>query len=521
MKVLLVNPPVSKPCEPPAGVARLAAALRQHDIACSVLDANLEGLLHLMRQPCTAGDTWSKRALRNIAGNLAALRTAQTYRTFDRYSRAVRDINRVLALNAKPAGTLVSLADYTDAARSPLRSRDLLRAAAHPEKNIFYPYFSERLPELLNQKPETVGFSINFLSQALSAFAMIGFIRKNLGHARIILGGGLITSWLRRYCFENPFPELVDLLIAGPGEEQLLAACGVQAQKGKHYCPDYSGSMLTGLAESPLEAYLSPVSILPYSASSGCYWSRCAFCPEQAEGSSYIPVAPDILTGDLQTLVSIHRPGLIHFLDNAVSPLHLKTLIKHPPGAPWYGFARITKHLLDPDFCAALRRSGCVMLQLGLESGDDRVLESMQKGITVADAAQALACLHQSGITLYVYLLFGTPGESPVSARNTLDFVARHHKQIGFLNLAVFNMPHVNPGKESAGGRGFYEADLSLYTDFDHPKGWDRKAVRRFLDREFTRHPSIAAIVKRDPPSFTSNHAPFFVQPRHIRLEQE
>lgn len=521
MKVLLVHPPVSKPCEPPAGVARLAAALRQHDITCSVLDANLEGLLHLMQQPCTADDTWSKRSLRNISRNIAALRTAHPYKTFDRYRRAVRDINRVLALQAGPAGALVSLADYTDAALSPLRSQDLLRAAAHPEKNVFYPYFSQRLPQLLNEKPDAVGFSINFLSQALSAFAMIGFVRKNLSRARIILGGGLITSWLRRYCFENPFPDLVDLLIDGPGEEQLLAVCGVQAPAGKQYSPDYTSPALTSILESPPDAYLSPVRILPYSASSGCYWSRCAFCPEQAEGSAYTPVAPDILTRDLQNLVSSYRPGLIHFLDNALSPLHLKTLIAHPPGAPWYGFARITKHLLDPDFCAALRHSGCVMLQLGLESGDNRVLESMQKGITVENAAQALIALHQSGITPYVYLLFGTPGESPESARRTLDFVTRHHEQIGFLNLAVFNMPLVNPGKKSARSRSFYEADLSLYTDFEHEKGWDRKAVRRFLDREFTRHPNITPIVKRDPPSFTSNHAPFFVRPQDNWFDQE
>jgi hypothetical protein len=34
--------------------------------------------------------------------------------------------------------------------------------------------------------------------------------------------------------------------------------------------------------------------------------------------------------------------------------------------------------------------------------------------------------------------------------------------------------------------------------------------VRRFLDREWKRHPLIAPILRRDPPIFTSNHAPFF-----------
>jgi hypothetical protein len=62
--------------------------------------------------------------------------------------------------------------------------------------------------------------------------------------------------------------------------------------------------------------------------------------------------------------------------------------------------------------------------------------------------------------------------------------------------------------------KGFYEGDLSLYTDFVHPAGWDRKSVRHFLDNKFKRHPAVSAILKNDPPVFTSNHAPFFVMAR-------
>ena len=43
--ILLIQPPVAKPCEPPAGVARLAGALQAAGIDCRVYDASLEGLL--------------------------------------------------------------------------------------------------------------------------------------------------------------------------------------------------------------------------------------------------------------------------------------------------------------------------------------------------------------------------------------------------------------------------------------------------------------------------------------------
>lgn len=150
------------------------------------------------------------------------------------------------------------------------------------------------------------------------------------------------------------------------------------------------------------------------------------------------------------------------------------------------------------------------MLKLGLESGNQDILDSMHKGIDLGMVADTLTALHRAGISTYVYLLFGTPSESIVEARHTLDFIATHADAITFLNLAIFNMPVCSPEASSLEVSSFSAGDLSLYTDFVHPHGWDRQSIRRFLDREFKRHPAVAAILRRDPPHFTSNHAPFF-----------
>jgi radical SAM superfamily enzyme YgiQ (UPF0313 family) len=189
----------------------------------------------------------------------------------------------------------------------------------------------------------------------------------------------------------------------------------------------------------------------------------------------------------------------------------MKAISEHPPGVPWYGFARITRPLTDLDFCLALKRSGCVMLKLGLESGDQNVLDNLQKGIHLGEASSVLRNLKKAGITTYVYLLFGTPQEGPIEAQRTLEFVAKHHDYIGFLNLAIFNMPIDGPEAQQVETKTFYEGDLSLYTSFDHPKGWSRQRIRQFLDKEFKRHPAVSPILRRDPLVFTSNHAPFFV----------
>ena len=549
--MILIYPPVAKPSEPPAGIAKLCGALNYHGIKYRVLDANLEGLLSLLKTPPVSLDTWTSRASRHLSRHLASLngwnaypgsrkfpgssredecahrlaglsrrkRGMSPHRDVDqelrplpvglhqddgRYRRAIKDLNRLLDMAARSSRVRLGLANYEHEELSPARSTDLVRAAENPEDNPFYPYFKKRLTELLKkEQPSMIGFSLNYLSQALCTFAMIGFLKREWTGIKLVLGGGLVTSWMRRPHWQNPFKGLVDHLVAGPGEAPLLSLMGVTQSTDILYKPNYNSL--------PIRDYFAPGPILPYSSSSGCYWNRCSFCPERAEGNPYIVIPTEEVILDLLHLVDKQKPVLIHLLDNAISPSLMKAISEHPPGVPWYGFARITRPLTDLNFCLALKQSGCVMLKLGLESGDQSVLDNLQKGIDLAEASSALKNLKEAGIATYVYLLFGTPPESLIEARRTLEFVVKHHDCIGFLNLAIFNMPIYGPETRQMKTKTFYEGDLSLYTSFDHPKGWSRPLIRQFLDKEFKRHPAIAPILRRDPPVFTSNHAPFFV----------
>ena len=542
--MILIYPPVAKPSEPPAGIAKLCGALNHHGMKYRVLDANLEGLLSLLKTPPVSSDTWTSRALRHLSRHLDSLHGWDAYpgsrkfpgssredecahrlagmsphRDVDqelrplpvglhqndgRYRRAIKDLSRLLEMTGRSSRVRLGLANYQHEELSPTRSTDLVRAAENPEDNPFYPYFRKRLTELLKkEQPSIIGFSLNYLSQALCTFAMIGFLKQEWTGVKLVLGGGLVTSWMRRPHWQNPFKGLVDHLVAGPGEASLLSLMGVLQFGDNYYRPNYDSL--------PMRDYFAPGLILPYSSSSGCYWNRCSFCPERAEGNPYIPIPVEEVVSDLLRLVDRHKPVLIHLLDNAISPSLMKAISEHPPGVPWYGFARMTRHLIDLDFCLALKRSGCVMLKLGLESGDQAVLDDLQKGINLEEASSALKNLKKAGIATYIYLLFGTPPESLIEARRTLEFVVKHHDCIGFLNLAIFNMPIYGPEAQQIETKTFYEGDLSLYTSFDHPKGWSRQLIRQFLDKEFKRHPAMASILRRDPPVFTSNHAPFFV----------
>lgn len=500
--ILFIHPPVTKNCEPPGGIPKLVGALRGHGFDCSVLDCSHEGLHFLLNRRLEADDTWSKRAVKNCQRNKELLTTWEAYSNRDRYHRCVSDLNRLLELHENPDRYSLTLSNFSDKNLSPLQSRHLIRAADNYRDNIFFPYFSKRLKEVINKtRPKLIGFSLNYLSQAIITFCMIGFIREHFPHIPIVIGGGLVTSWLCCSGRHNPFLKLIDHLITGPGEEPLLRLLGWEKDIN-YFPPDYS--------DFTSQTYFSPGFILPYPASSGCYWNRCSFCPEKAEGNRYFQPPVDQIMDDLYHLVDTTKPVLIHFLDNAIPLPVLDRLAKTPKLADWYGFVRFNKRFEDLDYCRDLKRSGCVMLKLGLESGDQSVLDKLDKGINLEVASKTLLNLKKVGIATYVYLLFGTPAESIKEARKTMEFITRFHDCITYLNLAIFNMPLNSPEAVYLQIDPFYEGDLSLYCNFTHPKGFNRKQIRHFLDKEFGRQSKIAAILRCDPPFYTSNHAPLF-----------
>jgi hypothetical protein len=340
--LLLVNPPVAKPCEPPSGLSHLAGALRAHGIQYQLVDANLEGILYLLKRPVEARDVWTRRAAKHIDANLESLRHSGLYGTFDKYKRTVLEVNRLLG-QAAVSDVRVSLEDYEHNVLSPVKTDDLLYAARHPEENPFYPYFSGRFQGIIEkQQPCLVGFSLSYLSQALCVFAMMGFVKKHFPDIRIVLGGSLLTSWMKKPGWENSFSEIVDRLVCGPGEGPLLALVDRKVLQKQCFKPVYDFDNRSG-------QYLAPGLIMPYSASSGCYWGKCAFCPERAEGNAYIQRPPQTIVSELQDLVKEWKPVIVHLTDNAISPAVLKHLAKNPPGAPWYGFVRLTGHHADPD----------------------------------------------------------------------------------------------------------------------------------------------------------------------------
>jgi radical SAM superfamily enzyme YgiQ (UPF0313 family) len=86
----------------------------------------------------------------------------------------------------------------------------------------------------------------------------------------------------------------------------------------------------------------------------------------------------------------------------------------------------------------ALRRAGCRILYFGLESGSDRVLSGINKGINATQMSKFIRMLHDHDITPVPSLFVGPPGENEVDFKNTIRFILDHRNFLRLLNLYPF-----------------------------------------------------------------------------------
>lgn len=541
--VLLVQPPHAKACEPPPGLLALAGHLRARGIPVEVADLNLEVQERLLSASSleagaarlaaggTAGAPLSsaRRAVRRAPEGLAALRREETYREWGPYRAGLDAVAEGWTALSRARGARWSVSDLEVPGHSPLSSEDLLAVAREPERLPLFSELGAAARPLLDVDPGLIGVSVTYLSQALPAFALAGELRRLGYRGRLVLGGGAVASWAPRLTSGSPMFHVWDGLVAGPGETALeLLAQGTQTARAPGLlAPGLGAWNPVGRNETspvcfapdpagwPWGRYLAPGPILPLGASRGCYWRRCAFCPEAAQDRQpFRAGSPEALAETVLRARDAVGATRVHLTDDAVPPALLRRLARRlrGEGVAWYGFARLERQLLEPGFARELAEGGCAMLQLGVETASQRLLDRMGKGTRAADAGPILRNLAEAGIRTFVYLLFGLPGETEKEAESTVEWAADHAPSITFANLALFHLPRGSALEEDLPQDALGPDDLSLYRAPGGPDPSGAPANRRRLRALLAgarRHPDLRPIFARTPPGFTSNHAAF------------
>jgi radical SAM superfamily enzyme YgiQ (UPF0313 family) len=80
---------------------------------------------------------------------------------------------------------------------------------------------------------------------------------------------------------------------------------------------------------------------------------------------------------------------------------------------------------LDDELVAYLKRSGCYRINFGVESGSQKVLDYLQKGIRVEQIQHAFRLAKKHGVSTFAYIMIGTPVETAEDYEHTAELIKR------------------------------------------------------------------------------------------------
>ncbi len=159
----------------------------------------------------------------------------------------------------------------------------------------------------------------------------------------------------------------------------------------------------------------------------GCPYS-CNWCAKPIWGQSYAVRSPHNVVAELKTLVDAVSPDYVWFMDDIMG-LKPKWWGAFADELERNGLKISFKCLSRADIVlrdgaiADLKRAGCDIVWLGAESGSQKILDAMDKGLTVAQIQDATRRLKEAGIRVGHFIQFGYPGEDVADIAKTIDLI--------------------------------------------------------------------------------------------------
>jgi len=289
------------------------------------------------------------------------------------------------------------------------------------------------------------------------------FIKDSDGLAKVVWGGAHATL----FSGSTVHNEYIDFVIVKEGERGILGLAEYLLGKARkiHEVPNLIYKRDNNILENKVDTDNDPGSIgapnyelleidtyIPRTnrlghirrqaemiTSRGCP-HQCRFCINTiAYGNRWRSGLLEETVKSLDCLIERHRIEHVFFMDedffcerNSVKGL-IDEIAKR--GITWESNCRadyINDDYIDDDFLIRLKKSGCIKLRLGLESGSQRILDLLKKEITVKDSINAVEKLTGHGILPSVSFMMGIPTETKDDVMKTLELILRlFNKNLG------------------------------------------------------------------------------------------
>jgi len=330
------------------------------------------------------------------------------------------------------------------------------------KSNIFINYFLNKIEEIKNKKSDFVAISLNSSSQIIPGLTLTYLLKKHTT-AHINIGGnffGRIAEGLMNH--PEFFKLFADSVSIEEGEGPIVELAkfvnneiNIEEVPNLMYLkddkiiqnPKMTPLKLDKMANMNLDdydfsKYFAPKIVLPYQSSRGCYWGKCSFC-DQDFGQNFNVKNTDKVISEFKEFKDKYNISDYEFIDESVSPVYLKELsekLKENNCNVRFFFDARLETLFTKDILKAGYDSGLRMIMWGLESGSEKILKLINKGIDLDKRFDILQNAKDAGIWNFAFIFFGFPAENIEDARMTVKMLTENKDIIHSYGRSVFTM---------------------------------------------------------------------------------
>ena len=336
-----------------------------------------------------------------------------------------------------------------------------LRMLEDPEGSIW----AEIRSAIAEFDPDVVGISSK-TQNFPSAMRVARIAKEHNGDTLVVLGGphATLSTETALDCPDidaavlgEGETTLVELLKARQGGAPLSEVAGLAYRRDGRPAFTPPRANIPDLDELPFPAEAAPRVLRDYErypaeafgyvfSARGCPYS-CTFCESKAIWTQKTRWrSPANVVRELKALMD-RDVKYVYFDDDTfgIDPRYIEELCglieTECPGLKWG--CEITVGVVKERSIEHMRRSGCVRINIGVESGNNRILRSVKKGHTIEKAYAAMDICRRKGIEVGAFFMVGFPEETEETLRDTLTAIERIHADT--IMLSIFT-PY--PGSE-------------------------------------------------------------------------
>ncbi len=301
--------------------------------------------------------------------------------------------------------------------------------------------------EIAKRQPTVVGVTSTTLTYK-SALQIIRIAKEAHPNCIAMLGGPHVTFWDDKALQECP---QLDIVVRKEGEytivelAQKIAAgqsvhdvTGTTCRKNgeiirnpdRPYIEDLDALPFPALHLWPIERLRSYGEVIfPLTTSRGCvYW--CNFCTAvRMFGRRYRMRSSKNVADELEFLNKTYGANHFTFYDDAFTVDQNRTeelcneILNRNLKIRWNCETRVD--MVTKDLLSKMKKAGCTDVWFGVESGSQKVINAMDKGIMIEQTVRAFKWAHEVGLMTVANVILGIPTETEESAWETVKFVEK------------------------------------------------------------------------------------------------